>query len=105
MSASDHLNRDQFIDLYHHTDPEAAQSIVREGQFRPRNRRDDVFFAARPHGHFGVWGSAAVHVRMPASQVEEAGTYYEHFPDPVGSEQSYMTKADKIRPEHILGIE
>jgi RNA:NAD 2'-phosphotransferase (TPT1/KptA family) len=93
------LNPEQFKDIYHHTSPEAAESITKEG-FRP-GRTGDVFFSEKPHGYWGRAGSAAVHVRVPAEHAKWAGTTTSESGE---KEELYTVPADKILHEHIQGF-
>jgi RNA:NAD 2'-phosphotransferase (TPT1/KptA family) len=93
------LNDEQFadhLDLYHHTSPEAAESISKEG-FRPGN----VFFSDTPHGYWGRAGAAAIHVRVPVEQAKDAGVTTTESGE---KEQLYTVPAQHIRSEHIQGV-
>jgi hypothetical protein len=99
------LNPEQFKDLFHHTSPENAESIMAEKAFRPGRHGEDVFFSEKAHGHWGRAGAVAVHVRVPAELAKDAGTYWERgMGDPEGSEKLYTVERSKIGPEHIRGI-
>jgi RNA:NAD 2'-phosphotransferase (TPT1/KptA family) len=93
------LNDEQFadhLDLYHHTSPEAAESISKEG-FRP----GDVFFSDTAHGYWGRAGSSAVHVRVPVHQAKDAGVT---TTEEGAKEKLYTVPSKMIRAEHIQGV-
>lgn len=108
MAASDHLSRPQFsvVDLYHHTTPEAAQSIVRDKVFDTSDGRnfddeDDfderAYFSDRKNGEARRYGPAAVHFRVPEHELETDDTFDT-------GETHYSMPVDRIRSRHIIGI-
>lgn len=94
------LSSSGYLDLYHRTTPEAADSIVSGGGFTSKENRHDgqpVYFSTHLHGGEGEgYGSAAVHVRIP----ERLADLDDEFPD---GEQHYAVPSHEIRPEHIVG--
>jgi ribosomal protein S18 acetylase RimI-like enzyme/2'-5' RNA ligase len=96
------------IDLYHHTTPENARSIVENDHFDADGDRVDgdpddfdprVYFSDKPSGGEAGrrYGPAAVHVRFPESYVEHEGEQ-----DP--GENWYSIPADHLRSQHIVGL-
>jgi hypothetical protein len=96
----------EMLDLYHHTSPENARSIVQSGRFEPDSERegrdpDDfdprVYFSTRRHGEAErEHGPGAVHVRYPAGDAD--------WEDEAGDgEEYYSVPADHLRSPHIVG--
>jgi hypothetical protein len=90
----------EYLDLYHHTSPEAAESIRRQQRFVPAENEEDqrVYFTNLPHGgSAGDYGEAHVRLHVPRHLVHE-------WPGGANSEgERYydMDPAD-IRPEHFV---
>jgi hypothetical protein len=98
MSAADHLQPKQFLDLYHGTSPENAAAIRSSKSMTSKTNIGGV-----PNAYFSThadseyirgFGGDTVHVRVPAhlAQLED------EFPS---GEQHYTVPIRKLRPEHF----
>lgn len=68
MSAQDNLNGEQFMDVYHSTDPTAAKSIMKRGF---DTEGDDPFVGTHPDSpYMAEFGEARIHLRVPADMTK-----------------------------------
>jgi len=98
MSAQDSLNQQQFLDLYHHTSPEAAQAIYATGRMKNihNDSRQAAFFTTDPGSEYAsAFGSGVVHARVP----DHIAELDDEFPS---GEQHYAVPLNKLRPEHLV---
>lgn len=97
------LSSHQFVDLYHRTTPEAAESIAKSGRFEPH---DDATYFAKTRDMDG-YGSSVVHARVPAHLVyeDEEGSAWDDGSDVDDADRHYMVDNEHLKREHIVGIE
>ena len=100
MTAADHLSGGQFIDLYHHTTPEAVAAIKSTGQMKTKDNTGRAYFTTHPNSEYAhAFGAAQVHARVPARWAEDnTAQLDDEFPS---GEQHYAVKINRLRPEHF----
>ena len=82
-----------WLDLFHRTTPEAAARIRSTGVFTSLENTGEIFCStARDSDHTAGYGSAVIHIRVPAGQARlddeferDDGTYEQHFAVPARS--------------------
>ena len=101
MAAQDHLGQ-QFLDLYHHTSPEAAEEIKKTGHFKSlegtsySGRGTDAYFTTHKGSEYASgFGPSVVHIQYPA---KGAATLVDEFPS---GEQHYAIPTHHIRKSYI----
>ena len=106
MSAEEHLSQ-QFIDLYHHTSPKAAEQIKSTHKMTSKESGGRVFFTTHPDSEYASgFGKAQVHVQIPhhwtddgkAPHYENTAELDDEFPS---GEKHYAVKLNRLRPEHF----
>lgn len=85
-----------WLDLYHFTDEATAALITASKRMVSRENTGEAYFSNRPTGQATGYGSAVVHVRVPASLAE----LDDEFPD---GEQHYRIFCKLLAPEHFVG--
>lgn len=83
------------LHLYHRTTPENAARILAELRMVSRENTDEAYFSNRADGQADGYGTAVVHVYVPASIAE----LDDEFPS---GEQHFRVKVAALRPEHFL---
>lgn len=100
MTAEDHLSH-QFLDLYHHTTPEAAEQIKSTGKMLTKDNTGRAYFTTDPKSEYASgFGSAQVHARIPHHWTENDNAQLDdEFPS---GEQHYAVKINRLRPQHFV---
>jgi hypothetical protein len=106
MTAADHLSGDQFMDLYHHTTPEAAEAIKSTGKMQTLDNTGRAYFTTHADSEYAhAFGPAQVHVRIPKSWAGEHdlssnnAILDDEFPS---GEQHYAVKINRLKKEHFV---
>lgn len=107
MTASDHLNGQQFMDVYHSTNSFNAARIDESRSFTSplahvSNTSDSDFM--------DVFGPARVHLRMPKDVVlshrdpDEAQDRAQGYAPMGRHERHYAIPSHLVEPQHIVGV-
>lgn len=106
MTAGDHLSS-QFLDLYHHTTPEAAAHIKSTGRMQTKDNTGRAYFTTHADSEYAhAFGSAQVHARVPAKWTDDDPTGNSHTAElndefPSG-EQHYAVKINRLKRQHFV---
>lgn len=108
MSADEHLNKDQFLDLYHNTSPEAANEIRQKKKMVTKDNTGRAYFTTHSDSEYASgFGPEQIHVRIPknwteddhAPKYESTAQLDDEFPN---GEQHYAVKLNRLRPQHFV---
>jgi hypothetical protein len=89
------LSKDQFLDLYHRTTPEAAKAIRESGTWQSKESPPRAYFSTSSEGQAEGYGDAVVQVRVP----EHLAELDDEFPS---GERHYAVPVRSLRPHHII---